>query len=56
MMGIFINIIGCDCITEDEFHSEEPPEYTSCGSCGRGYNSNDCKQERIDLELNVVFG
>jgi len=55
MMGIFINLIGCDYVTEDDFHSEEPSQYKACVDCGLGYNSNDCKQVRNDLELNVVF-
>lgn len=52
-MGIFINVIGCDYVTEDNFHSEEPNEYTSCEECGYGYNTRECKKQRNDLELNV---
>ena len=55
-MGCVINVIGCDCVTEENFHSEEPTDYIECKDCLNVYNDEECKSNRIDMELNLIFG
>lgn len=55
-MGCVIDVIGCDYVTEENFHSEEPTEYANCKDCLNTYNDSECKSKQIDMELKLIFG